>query len=129
MKKEFGFTLLEILVALFIVAIGIAAVSKATGSTISTVQKVENRLMANWVASNQLSELRLSRIWPSANESDSTVEYAGRTWYVKQNTITTTDPDILRVDIQVFTDSGYSDSAGNMFGYLVRHVTPSPTSP
>ena len=122
--QQTGFTLLEILVALFIVAIGIAAVSKATGSTISMVQNLENRLMANWVASNQLSELRLTRNWPNVNESDSKVEYAGRIWYVKQNSTTTTDADILRVDIKVFTDTNYSESAGNMFGYLVRHAVP-----
>lgn len=124
MKNELGFTLLEILVALFIVAIGIAAVSKATGSTISTAQRVENRLMANWVSSNQLAELRLSRIWPSANESDSKVDYADRTWHVKQKISTTPDADILRVDIQVYVDGDFSDLAGSMFGYLVRHATP-----
>jgi len=124
MKKELGFTLLEIIVALFIVAIGIAAISKATGSTISTAQRVENRLMANWISSNQLTELRLSRIWPSANETDREVDYAGRTWHVKQKISTTPDTDILRVDIQIFADSEFSNLAGSMFGYLVRHATP-----
>lgn len=121
-----GFTLLEILAALLIVAVGLGAVSKVIGSTAVVLQISEERLMGSWVASNHLAELRLSRVWPAAGETDQQTSMGGRTWYLRQKVSTTTDSDLLRIDIDVFSDTDHERLAAQMFGYLARYVPPLP---
>ncbi len=119
-RRQQGFTLLEILAALVIVAIGIAAMSKVIGNAASILQANENRLIGTWVASNRLTEIRLSRIWPAAAETDLEASMGGRPWYIREKITTTTDPDLLRVDIEVYTDQDHTRSAAKLFGYLAR---------
>ncbi len=125
-KVSAGFTLLEILAALLIVAVGLGAVSKVIGSTAVVLQISEERLIGSWVASNHLAELKLSRVWPAASESDQQTTMGGRTWYLRQKITTTTDPDLLRIDVDVFSDTDHERMAARMFGYLARYVPPLP---
>lgn len=125
-KVSAGFTLLEILAALLIVAVGLGAVSKVIGSTAVVLQTSEERLVGSWVASNHLAELRLSRVWPAATETDQQTSMGGRTWYLRQKISTTTDPDLLRIDVDVFSDADHERMAAQLFGYLARYIPPLP---
>jgi general secretion pathway protein I len=122
-----GFTLLEILAALAITVIGIAAVVKAAGSAVDLVQTTEDRILGSWVASNRLEELRLSRDWPAAATRDFSETYGGREWYYRERVSTTADPDLLRVDISVYSDKEHLDLSAEMFGYISRYSPPSTT--
>ncbi len=126
MRASAGFTLLEILAALLIVSVGLGALSKVIGSTAVVLQISEERLIGSWVASNHLAELRLSRVWPAATESDQQMSMGGRTWYLRQKISTTTDPDLLRIDVDVFSDTDHERIAARMFGYLARYIPPLP---
>lgn len=121
-RAERGFTLLEIIAALAIAAVGIAAVAKTTGSSASVLQVTEARLLASWVASNRLTELRLSRAWPAASESDRSATMGGRTWHYREKISTTRDPDLLRVDIEVYSDKAHEKLSSTLFGYLARRA-------
>ncbi len=122
-----GFTLLEILAALLIVAVGLGAVSKVIGSTAVVLQISEERLVGSWVASNHLAELRLSRGWPAASETDQQTSMGGRTWHLRQKISSTTDPDLLRIDVDVFSDEDHERTAARIFGYLARYAPPLPS--
>jgi general secretion pathway protein I len=115
-----GFTLLEILAALAIVAIGIAAVTRTVQSSARTAIEAEQRTVAGWVAANQLAELRLSRQWPAARQSDHRAAMAGRTWHVRRKVVATSDPELLRVDIEVYGDEKRGAILASLFGYLAR---------
>ncbi len=125
-RANSGFTLLEILAALSIVAVGLGTVSKVIGSTAAVLETSEQRLMGSWVASNHLAELRLSRVWPAASETDRDASMGGRVWYMREKISTTTDPDLLRIDIEVYTDKEHKQFAVGLFGYLARHVPAQP---
>jgi general secretion pathway protein I len=122
-QDERGFTLLEILAALTIAAIGIAAVMQTAGNATSVLQQTEDRLLASWVASNRLTELKVSRVWPAAVNTDGIAAMGGRNWHYRQSISTTQDPDLLRADISVFTDTDHQDRAAKLFGYLARVIT------
>ncbi len=124
MPAERGFTLLEIIVALAIAAVGIAAVAKTTGGAAAVMQATEERMVAYWVADNRLAELRLSRAWPRASESDRTALMGGRTWHYREAIATTADPDLLRVDIEVYSDGEHEKLGASLFGYLARVSAP-----
>ena len=76
----YGFTLLEVLVALAVAAIGLAAVSKSMTLNVDVTAQLKERTIATWVASNRMAELRMERQFSSAGGSSGRVEMAGITW-------------------------------------------------
>ncbi len=119
-----GFTLLEILVALAVVAIGTAAVLQSVGSTVRSLDIAQSRVMATWVASNRIAELRLARIWPAAGSVDRSEVSGGRTWHYRESVKTTADEDVLRIDIVVYDDATHSNKNAEVFAYLTRYTPP-----
>ena len=65
MKRATGFTLLEVLVALAVLAIAMGAVIGATTQSVNTVGVLRDRTFATWVALNKVNELLLApTAWP-----------------------------------------------------------------
>lgn len=124
-----GFTLLEIIVALAIAAVGIAAVAKYTASATVVSYETEQRMLAVWAAGNRLSELRITRAWPAPGGSDQQVDMGGRTWYLTETISETGQPDIRRVDVQVYTDPQRGEREFSIHGYLARNVPPEQAVP
>lgn len=123
-RAEGGFTLLEIVISLAIAALGIAAVAKATGAAATVATETRERMLAVWVAGNHLSELRITRAWPSAGSYDLVRSMGGRTWYLTQAVSPTRDQDLRRVDITVYTDEERDEQEFAMYGFVARHRTP-----
>ncbi|MGV2541686.1 type II secretion system protein GspI, partial [Bacillus pumilus] len=59
-----GFTLLEVLVALTIVAVALTATMRAMGSMTTASDSLQTRMIATWSAENHLANLRLARVFP-----------------------------------------------------------------
>ena len=96
-----GFTLVEVLVALFVVALGMGALMAALTSAAGATAQLREKSFAQWVALNRLSEVRLKGVVPATGQSDGEAEFAGSTWRWQQEV---TDPKIagiLRIDIKV----------------------------
>lgn len=101
MRGSRGFTLIEVLVALAIVTIGMAAVMSAITSSADTVSYLRDKTFAQWVALNQIATLRLSGQMTATGNSDGDTEYAGRTWHWRQEVTATEVPGVVRIDIKV----------------------------
>ncbi|MGA8259237.1 MAG: type II secretion system minor pseudopilin GspI [Arenicellales bacterium] len=122
-----GFTLLEIVIALAIAALGIAAVAKATGSAATVADETRSRMLAVWVAANRLAELRITRAWPAPGTSGSTSTMGGRTWYLSQTVSKAEEDDLRRVDISVYTDARLRNREYEVFGYVAKYEPPAPS--
>ena len=96
-----GFTLIEVLVALAIVAVGMAAVMSALTSSAETVSYLRDKTFAQWVALNQIANLRLALQQPPVGNSDGDTDFAGRTWHWHQEVVTTQVPGVERIDLSV----------------------------
>lgn len=57
-QKQGGFTLIEVLVALIVVSFGIVSVIQVTSQHVSNISELEKRMLASWVASNHIAEIR-----------------------------------------------------------------------
>ncbi|TLY61079.1 MAG: type II secretion system protein GspI, partial [Gammaproteobacteria bacterium] len=81
-----GFTLIEVLVALAIVAIGMAAVLGALSSAANTTAYLRDKTFAEWVALNQIATLRLKMQTapPATGNTAGEVDFAGRSWHWRQ---------------------------------------------
>lgn len=100
-----GFTLIEVLVALGIVAIALAAGLRATTSLTDNALRQSSVLLAHMCAENELVKIRLSRQMPGVGEASLTCEQAGRSFEVRTTVLPTPNPSFHRVDAQVF-DAG-----------------------
>jgi general secretion pathway protein I len=96
-----GFTLIEVLVALAVVAIGMSAVLSSVSSSARTVSYMRDKTFAQWIALNQLAQVRLQNQAPSQGKSDGELDYAGRHWHWQQTVSDMGFPGIERIDIQV----------------------------
>jgi general secretion pathway protein I len=101
-----GFTLIEVLVALAIVAIALGAGLRATGALADNAQRLAEVSAAQWCAENQLTGLRLSRMFPNVGDSDVTCDELGRSYRVQLQTRPTFNPNFRRVDAVVSDDGG-----------------------
>lgn len=103
--KVAGMTLVEVLVALAIVAITLAAGFKAAGGLTVNAQRLADLTVAHWCAENQLTQLRLTKVWPGLGESELRCEQLGRELKGLQQVGGTLNPNFRRVDVQVLDES------------------------
>jgi general secretion pathway protein I len=96
-----GFTLVEVLVALGIVAIALAAGVRATASLTRNSERQSDQLLAHLCAENALINLRLAQQMPAVGDNTAVCEQAGRSLAVKLAVQPTPNPNFLRVEAQV----------------------------
>lgn len=103
-RRQSGFTLLEVLVALAILAVALITGLKAINQNINNASYLKDKTLAEWVALNQINELRLSGQWPSGNLSGS-AQMAGQEWNWQITITETEDEENRRLDVAVSPSS------------------------
>jgi len=96
-----GFTLIEVLVALGIVAIALMAGLQATAALTRNAQRQSDVLLAQSCAENELVKVRLAKQMPGVGDSSVACEQAGQVFTVALAVRPTPNPNFLRVDAQV----------------------------
>lgn len=96
-----GFTLVEILVALAILAIALAATTRAAGVATDGALETRHRLLATWAAENRIAELRARKIYPPPGSAQSNAEQAGLALTLVETVTDTPNPTMRRVEIAV----------------------------
>lgn len=122
-RRAPGFTLVEVLVALAIVAIALLAALRASGQATNAVGELRLRLFAGWVAENRLAEHRARGDWLAlgigrGSQSEGGVDFAWR-----EEVIATPNPAFRRVDVFVSapaTPSGEARALAHLTGFVVR---------
>ena len=100
-KYQKAFTLLEVLVALAVLAIGMMTLVKvATQNTIQTAY-LKDKTLAQWVAINKVNEVKLLDKWPDTGSSKGSEIMANQEWQWQLKVSTTPDRDIRRLDVDV----------------------------
>ncbi len=100
-RKSGGFTLVEVLVALAIVAVALGAGIKAAAALTYNAQRLVDVSAAQWCADNQLANLKLARQFPGTGDSDFTCDQLGRTFKGQLRVRPTPNPNFRRVDAVV----------------------------
>ena len=103
-RSQTGFTLLEVLVAMAILALALGAIIRAGGESAANVSYLRDKTLAGWVAENQVVERLLQADWPPVARSNGREEMAGRDWRWEMEVTETSDKDLRRIDISVAPD-------------------------
>jgi general secretion pathway protein I len=106
-----GFTLVEVLVALMIVAMGLAALMVAVSGTARTSGYLRDKTLAQWMALNRLSEVRLNLSKSGQNTDIGEINFANRTWHYDTRYFDTSIATMKRVVVRVY--AGDAKTKGN----------------
>lgn len=101
MNKERGLTLIEVMVAVAILAFALSALVRMTGESANTLSYLEKKTYAQWVAVNQINEIEISPNWPAIGRNQGQEDMAGLLWYWQTDTSNTQSSDLRRVDVTV----------------------------
>lgn len=99
--KNSGMTLLEVLVAMTLFSIAALALLKTNAQQTRSTGWLEEKTLANWVAENQMVQLRLEKVWPAVHWTSGTTEMAGRTWYWRWRGIETGQSNTRLLEVEV----------------------------
>ncbi|ODT77036.1 MAG: type II secretion system protein GspI [Nitrosomonadales bacterium SCN 54-20] len=119
-----GFTLVEVLVALAIIAVALMAALRVAGQGTLTVGELRSRLLAGWVAENLLAEQRTRGAWPSPGTYRGTAKQGNMDFTWRADITETANPSFRRANISVFAPAGESYLLAHLTGYLAQPAVP-----
>lgn len=121
MKNIFGFTLVEIMIALAVFALVAVAAQSHIGTMIRGVGNLEERTFSTWIAQNQMAALRLEQKFEQGqiqiNRRDN-LDYANRKWYLNTEVLDTKNLSLKRVEVSVCLAEGECQPRLTGFLYL-----------
>ena len=100
-RRQRGFTLLEVMVALVIVALGLMAAFGQVNQSLTVASRLRDKTLANWVAVNQMTQLRLLGEFPAIGTRSDEVDMARTTWRYTIKVVKTPLAALRRVDISI----------------------------
>jgi general secretion pathway protein I len=116
-----GFTLLEVMVAMTVLALTMGAVIKAVGGYTTNQAHLRDRTLATWVARNVLVEQQVKDAWPSVGELKGTTEMGGREWRWIGAVSQTDEQELRRLDVRIRPiDAEDSEPIAVLSGFLRR---------
>lgn len=122
-RPQTGFTLIEVLIALAVLAIALAAIMRTVAQSIDLTVELRDRNLALWVAQNRLINHQLLRDWPSPDTTEGVAEMANRRWRWHEQVLTTPEPALRRIEIDVRAEHGEARLA-HLVGFLEQPTGP-----
>ena len=96
-----AFTLVEVMIALLVIAIGLGAVMATTSETGWKSAKLRESTIANWVAYNEIARYRATRTWNNVSNLSGETEMANAEWQWRMQVQKTDDPSLRRLEVEV----------------------------
>jgi general secretion pathway protein I len=109
--RHSGFTLIEVLVALMVVALGLTALMVTVSGTARTSGYLRDKALAQWIALNRIVEVRLNLVQFGQNKDLGELDYANRRWHYDTRYFDTSNANMRRVVVRVW--AGDTATKGN----------------
>ncbi len=121
--KSRGFTLLETLIGLVVLALALVALSRTAASQVNAFSELRERTLAGWLAQDVLTQTRLTTQYPAVGKNDGRRRYADRDWRYEVEVQDTDVDHIRRIDVRVF-DGADTVALGSLTGFASDQLTP-----
>lgn len=108
------------MLAMAVFAIAGVALLSAADNNYRHISHLEEKMFANWVASNQLVAASLDTAWPPKNKKKGEVEMAGRTWYWQQKVIKTENKEMRAIVMEVRAREDDELAISSLMTYLAQ---------
>ena len=118
-----AFTLVEVMVALAIIALSLTAVAAKMGRMIDTSNAMRERTYASWIAQNKIAELRLANVVPEVTATSGEVEYANSIWDWRAVVSESGIENLYRVDVSI-SYAGNENVIRTVTGFIGEPVPP-----
>lgn len=118
LRRDRGFTLVEVLVALAILAVALAAAMRATSSLIDNASTLKEHLVAGWLAQNRLQEHLARRDFPDLGAQTGNEEMAGIRFNWREDVSGTPNARFRRIEISVFANNQSDYASARLIAYL-----------
>jgi len=115
-----GFTLIEVMLAMAVFAIAGVALLTTADNHFRNMGHLESKMLASWIASNQLVEATLDKNWPPKHNKKGKVELAGKEWFWLQKVIKTTDNNMRAVVIEIRLSDKQTSATSSVMTYLSK---------
>lgn len=112
-----GFTLLEVLIALLVIALALLALMRTTAVQVHSLADLRERTLAGWLAQDVLAETRLANPLPNPGHSSGQRRFGGRDWRWEVQVQSTAVPSIRRLDVSVASATDPSDPVARLSGF------------
>lgn len=119
-RRSLGFTLIEVLIALAIIAIGLTAALRASGAGTDGTLEYRNRLLALWLAQNVVAE-RTARVEsPPTGVQEHETDFAGQRFLLREEIKSTPNLRFLRLEVTVASPDQPDRALRHLVAFLVR---------
>lgn len=115
-----GFTLVEVLVALTIVAVALMASLRAVGSMSSSAFDLRQRTLAQWSAENRLAQIRVQEEWPATGKRAFDCSQAEAGLRCEEEVFATPNPQFRRVEVSVYPNAGATIRLARLVGFATN---------
>ncbi len=119
-RRATGFTLIEVLVALAVIAVAMAAIVRSTTVSAGNAGYLKDRTLAHWVAMNKIAELQLEGTWPGVGLRKGEYDMADHEWRWETTVSETEDNDVRRMDVKVFRGPQSKEALAVVVAYVGR---------
>ena len=121
--RKRAFTLVEVMVALAIIALSLTAVAAKMSRMIDTSNSMRERTYASWIAQNKIAEMRLANVLPDVSATSGEVDYANLTWRWRAVVSESGIENLYRVDVEV-SDANDIAVIRKVTGFIGEPVIP-----
>lgn len=112
LRQPQGLTLIEVMVALAIVAIALTAIIKSVSQHIRSVSHLQDKTVALWVSQNVIAKAQLGLLdLPRSDTVTNQTDMLGRTWFWSLAQAATPNPHISKLTVKVFTHENHEDAS------------------
>ena len=118
--KNNGFTLIEVMVALTIIALTLGAIITSSGSQASQAAYLKQKTIAHWVALNEITRLQINNTWPDAGNEEGTTTMANNVWFWTKTVKKTEDENSRQITYQLFSDKERKKNLTSLTAYTIK---------